>query len=136
MLRFNAYLSFDGQCEEAFKLYERCLGGKIAFMAKYGDAPEGQQLPVESRNRVYHVTLNVGDQVLQGADAPAGYQKPQGFSMALQLNDTVEANRIFDALAENGTVQMPLQETSWAPLFGMVTDRFGTPWLINCDKPA
>ena len=55
MLKLTPYLSFDGQCEEAFKLYERCLGGKIAFMAKYGDAPEGQQLPAESRNRVYHV---------------------------------------------------------------------------------
>jgi PhnB protein len=137
MLKFNPYLSFDGQCEEAFKLYEKCLRGKITFITTYGESPGSEKMPSDMSKRIMHVTLTVGDQVLQGADVPSGqYQKPQGLSISLQLNDAVEAGRIFEALAENGTVQMPLQETFWALRFGMVTDRFSTPWLINCDKPA
>lgn len=136
MLKFNVYLSFDGQCEEAFKLYEQCLGGKITFMQTYGDSPMAGQTPPELHKRIMHVTLTVGDQTLQGADAPGGYQKPQGFTVAIHSNDAAEAERIFKALEENGTVQMPLQETFWALRFGMVVDRFGTPWIINCEKPA
>jgi PhnB protein len=136
MLKLVPYLSFNGQCEEAFKLYEKCLSGKITFLQTYGDSPMGQQTPPELHKRVMHVTLAVGDQVLQGSDAPGGYQKPQGFTVAISLNDAGEAERIFKALAENGTVQMPLEETFWALRFGMVIDRFGTPWMINCEKAA
>jgi len=136
MLKLVPYLSFNGQCEEAFKLYERCLGGKITFMQTYGDSPMGPQTPPELHKRVMHATLAVGDQVLQGSDSPGGYEKPQGITIAIHLNDAVEAERIFSALAENGTVQMPIEETFWALRFGMVIDRFGTPWLINCEKTA
>jgi PhnB protein len=137
MLKFNPYLSFDGQCEQAFRLYEQCLGGKISFMMKYGDSPMAEQTPPEFHKRIMHVTLTVGDQILQGADAPpGGYKEPQGFRVSINLNDAVEAERIFKALEGNGTVQMPLQETFWALRFGMVMDRFGTPWIVNCGKPA
>jgi PhnB protein len=84
-----------------------------------------------------HVTLALGDRVLQGADAPSkDYQKPQGISLSLQLADPAEAERIFKTLSEGGVVQMPLQETFWALRFGMLVDQFGTPWMINCEKPA
>ena len=137
MLKLVPYLSFNGQCEEAFKLYERCLGGKITFMQTYGDSPMGPQTPPELHKRVMHATLAVGDQVLQGSDSPSEqHQAPQGFSIAIALSDAAEAERIFSALAENGTVQMPIEETFWALRFGMVIDRFGTPWLINCEKTA
>jgi PhnB protein len=136
MLKLVPYLSFDGQCEEAFKLYETCLGGKITFMQTYGDSPMAEQTPPELHKRVMHATLAVGDQVLQGSDAPGGYQKPQGFTIAIALSDAAEAERIFKALSENGEVQMPLEETFWAMRFGMVIDRFGTPWMINCEKAA
>jgi len=136
MLKLVPYLSFNGQCEEAFKLYEKCLSGKITFIQTYGDSPMGQQTPPELRKRVMHATLAVGGQVLQGSDSPGGYEKAQGFSIAIALSDAAEAERIFSALAENGTVQMPLEETFWALRFGMVTDRFGTPWMINCEKAA
>jgi PhnB protein len=136
MLKLVPYLSFNGQCEEAFKLYEKCLDGKIIFMQTYGDSPMGQQTPPELHKRVMHATLAVGDQVLQGSDAPGGYEKPQGFTVAISLNDAAEAERIFSALAENGTVQMPLEATFWALRFGMVIDRFGIPWMINCEKAA
>ena len=133
-MKLNIYLSFDGQCEQAFKLYEQCLGGKITFMQTYGDSPMAGETPPELHKRIMHVTLAVGDQILQGADAPGGYKVPQGFTVSIQLNDAAEAERIFKALEENGTVQMPLQETFWALRFGMVVDRFGTPWIINCEK--
>jgi len=131
----NAYLSFNGQCQEAFKVYESCLKGKITYQGKYGEAPGHENMPPEWRDRIMHVTLQVGDDVLQGADAPPGaYQKPQGFSVALQLKDAAEADHIFKTLEQGATVQMPLQETFWAARFGMLVDRFGTPWAINCEK--
>ena len=137
MLKLTPYLSFDGHCEQAFKLYEQCLGGKITFMQTYGDSPMAEQTPTEWRKRVMHATLSVGDQLLQGSDSPPGlYQKPQGFSIAIALSDATEAERIFKALSEDGKVQMPLEETFWALRFGYLIDRFGVPWMINCEKSA
>ena len=137
MLKLTPYLSFDGHCEDAFKLYEKCLGGKITFMQTYGESPMADQTPTEWRKRVMHATLSVGDQLLQGSDSPPGqYQKQQGFSIAIALSDATEAERIFKALSENGKVQMPLEETFWALRFGYLIDRFGVPWMINCEKSA
>ena len=131
------YLSFEGECEAAFKFYERYLGGKIEFIAPYESKPGEYDVPAEWGKRIMHATLRVGEQVLMGADAlPNGYQKPQGFSLTLGLKDPAEAERIFQALAENGTVGMPLQETFWAFRFGVLTDRFGIPWTINCERTA
>jgi PhnB protein len=134
----NPYLSFDGRCEEAFKFYEKCLGGKIAFLKRYGEGPAGGETPPVPpgwEKQVMHATLKLRDGVLQGADAPPGqYQKPQGFSLSLAPRTEADAERLFQALAENGEVQMPLQQTFWALRFGVVTDQFGTPWIINCEE--
>ena len=136
-MKITPYLTFNGRCEEAFKFYEKCLNGKILMMMKYGDAPEAAKTSPESRDRIMHVTLTVGDQVLQGSDAPPQFfSKPQGFSVSIGLKDAAEAERIFKALAENGTVKMPFQETFWAQRFGMLIDRFDIPWMINCEKSA
>jgi PhnB protein len=137
MVQVTPYLSFNGQCEEAFKFYEKHLGGKISFMMTYGDSPMADQAPPEWKKKIMHVTLTLDDYVLQGADAPPGqYQKPQGFTISLGTDDAEEADRVFTALEEKGVVGMPLQETFWALRFGAVTDQFGTPWMINCEKPA
>jgi PhnB protein len=99
--------------------------------------PIADEVPAAWRNKILHATLKVGDEVLTGADVPADhYQKPQGFSVMLGLKDPVEAERVFQALAKSGTVQMSLQETFWAARFGMLIDRFGIPWIINCGKAA
>ena len=136
-VQLRPYLTFNGHCEEAFRFYEKCLSGKILFMLTYGDAPMAEQTPPGWRNKIIHSSLSVGDQVLQGVDVlPGHYQKPQGFSLSLNIDAVEEAGRIFNALSERGTVQMPLQETFWALRFGMLVDRFGTPWMINCGKPA
>ena len=136
-MQLNPHLHFNGECEAAFKFYEQCLGGKITFMMPHEGTPVGDQVPGAWRKKILHASLKVGDDVLMGADSPPDhYQKPQGFSVTLGMQDPAEAERIFHALAENGTVQMPLQETFWAARFGMLIDRFGIPWMINCEQAA
>jgi PhnB protein len=136
-MSLNPYLYFDGQCEEAFKFYEKCLGGKITFMMTYEGSPMAGQAPPGYARKILHAGLASSDGVLEGCDAPPGeYKKPQSFCVMLRPKDAAEADRIFNALAEEGTVQIPCGETFWALRFGMVVDRFGMPWLINCEKPA
>jgi len=126
-------LSFDGRCEAAFKFYERCLGGKITFTLTWGDSPMAKDAPAEWGGKICHMSLTVGDVVFAGADVQ-GYEAPRGFAILLGLSDAADAERIFTALAENGTVSVPLQETFWALRYGHVTDQFGIPWAINCEK--
>src|SRR5205814_2069378 len=130
--KLNPYLSFDGHCREAFQFYEQCLGGKIKFIQTIGDSPMAKHSPPEAHNRIMHVTLAIADQVLQGADAPPGqFSKPAGFCVALHFPTAAESQRVFNALAQNGKVQMPFQETFWSKGFGMLVDRFSIPWIIN-----
>jgi PhnB protein len=137
MMQLNSYLTFDGQCADAFKFYEECLGGKIVGMWTHAGTPVEGHVPPEWRNKILHATLDLGGDLLQGSDAPPDhYKRPQGFSVKLDLRDKAEAERIFHALAENGTVQMPLQETFWALRFGMLVDRYGIPWMIHCAQAA
>lgn len=135
-MQLSPYLSFNGNCEAAFKFYEQCLGGKLEFTYPYKGSPMEAEVPAEWHDKLMHAELRVGDRVLMGADAmPEQYQTPQGSSVMLAINDVEEAERTFHALAENGTVQMPIQETFWAARFGMLIDQYGIPWMINCDKP-
>jgi PhnB protein len=135
-MKWNPYLGFNGQCEAAFKFYEKVLGGKILMSMKYGESPMAGQTSPDWHNKILHATLAVGDQMLQGADAPPDrYQTPQGISVMLSVDAPTEADRIFKALSEKGTVRMAIQETFWAQRFGMLVDQFGTPWMINCGKP-
>jgi PhnB protein len=134
-MKLHPHLSFDGQCEAAFQLYARCFDGHILTMLSYGNSPMAEQVPPEWRGRIVHATLAIGDCVLTGADAlPGQYEKPRGFQVLLSIDDPVDAERIFQALAENGTVQMPLQSTFWAVRFGVLVDQFGVPWEINCEQ--
>jgi len=135
-MRLNPHLQFNGQCERAFKFYEHCLGGKITMMMTYAESPMADQAQPDWGKKILHATFALGNHLLQGADVPPErYEKPRGFSVALNLEDAAEAERIFSGLAQNGTIQMPLQETFWAMRFGMVVDQFGTPWMVNCGKP-
>lgn len=129
------YLNFDGQCREAFQFYEKVLGGKLEAMTTHGESPIAGEVPSTWRDRVLHARLMVRGQVLMGSDAPPGhYQKPQGLYVSVQVDTPADAERVFHALAEKGTVTMPLEETFWASRFGMLVDRFGTPWMINCEE--
>ena len=135
-MKLTPHIAFGGQCEAAFQFYERCLGGKILTMLAYGNSPMAEQVPPESRGKIAHATLTVGDNILMGADVlPEQYEKPKGFHILLGIDDPAEAERIYHALAENGTAQMPLQETFWAVRFGVLVDQFGISWEINCEQP-
>ena len=134
-MQINPYLNFNGTCEEAFRFYEEVLGGKIDSISKFGDSPAAEAHP-EMRDRVIHASLVVDGQVLMGSDAPANqYSRPQGTYISINVDKAADARRIFAALAENGDVHMPFEKTFWAAGgFGMCADRFGTPWMVNCEK--
>jgi PhnB protein len=133
-MQINPYLSFKGDCEAAFKFYEQCLGGRLGAIFRYAGTPLADKVPVDWKDKVMHGSLTVGEQVLMGSDvAPEGYEKPKGFSLSVEIKNTSEAERIFRELANDGEVTVPLGPTFWAAHFGMVVDRFGIPWLINCE---
>ncbi len=132
-MQVTVYLNFDGCCEEAFRFYERCLDGKIEVMMTFGESPMARDFAAEASGRILHASMTVNGLWLMGADVPGGgYEKPQGFAVMLGMSDAAEAERVFAELAEGGAVSLPLQETFWAARYGMVRDRFGTPWMVNC----
>ena len=133
-MKLNPYLNFNGQCEAAFKFYEQVLGGKIGSKMTWGEMPD-QQVPPEVQNRIMHVSLQIDDGWLMGADSPPDhYEQPKGMTVALHYQNASEGERTFNALAEGGSVTMPFQKTFWAAGFGMCVDQFGTPWLVNCEQ--
>jgi PhnB protein len=137
-MKWNPCLAFNNQCKEAFEFYEKCLGGKIVAMIGYGDTPAKEHMPANTGARIMHARLVLGDQVLMGCDAhpEMPYDGIRGNDVAVQVETPAEAERLFAALSEGGTVQMPIGETFWSLRFAMLTDRFGVPWMINCEKPA
>ena len=136
-MKFIAYLSFDGRCREAFEFYAKVLGGKIVAMISHGETDYAAQVPPEWQDKIINAHLTVREAELMGADAPPQYfQEKQGVSVSIQVETESEAKRIFDAFAENGTLTLPFTPTSWAKGFGMVKDKFGTPWMVGGGAPA
>jgi PhnB protein len=133
-VKANAYLNFDGNCAEAFRFYEKALGGKELHIMTHGDM--NPNAPAEGRDTVLHVHLMLGETEIMASDAPpSGYTKPQGLHVALNVDSPADADRVFNALAAGGQITMPIDETFFAHRFGMVVDRFGTPWMIVAAKP-
>ena len=141
-MQFIPYLNFDGNCAEAFDFYKDLFKGTIVHRGTYGEMPPDEKMPpmpLEAKDRVMHVHLQIGTQSLMGSDAMPGaseacggaHGKPQGFYISINVADTAEGKRVFDALAQGGQVTMPFDKTFWSEGFGMVTDRFGTPWMAN-----
>lgn len=132
-MKMHAYLMFDGQCEAAFKRYAEIFGGNLEMM-RYADSPEDMEVPAEYQQRVMHVCLTVGDQLLMASDnlPQYPYEGIKGCSVSLQVDNVPEAERLYEALSAGGSVQMELQATFWATRFAMLTDRFGVSWMINC----
>ena len=132
-MQVNPYLMYNGNCEAAFKYYEKVLGGKIEAMLTHEGAPESMPVPPEWKKKIMHARISIDGEVLMASDAPPGhFQKPQGFSVSLQIEDPADGERKFKALAEGGAVNMPFGKTFWAKGFGMCVDRFGIPWMVNC----
>ena len=136
-MKTNTHLHFNGHCLEAFKFYEKIVGGKISFVMTWGDSPASKEVSKEWQKKIIHARLEWADNSITADDAPPErYERPQGFDVILHFktNETAKAEAIFDRLSENGKVRMPFEKTFFSPGFGMVTDQFGTPWMIYCDQ--
>jgi PhnB protein len=134
-MRMNVYLNFRGQCEAAFNFYAECFAGQLGPIFRYASSPMAGTVPPDWQDKVMHGSVTVGGQVLMGADVlPGQYEEPKGFSLSVQLNDSADADRIFQRLEAEGHAVMPLEKTFWAERFGLVVDRFGIQWMINCES--
>ena len=134
MALLESYLTFNGNCAEAMRFYERTLNGKMQMMMTHAESPMGAQASAANRNRIMHSRLIIdGGQALMAADTMAGDppEKMSGFSLSLGYHTAAEATRIFNALADGGRVTMPPQPTFWVETFGMLVDKFGTPWMVG-----
>jgi PhnB protein len=132
MHQLNTYLFFDGTCADAMRFYERTLGGKLSLMT-HADSPMAAQMPPGSADRILHARLDFDGGMLMASDSMAGqpYGGMKGFSLSLIYPTAAEARRMFDTLAQGGQVTMPMDKTFWAEAFGMLVDRFGTPFMVN-----
>jgi PhnB protein len=134
-MRFHPYLNFGGNCREAFTHYQEILGGELEILGM-SDLPEGVEMPPGMGDLVMHAALTAGDGLLMASDAPPGEFHPaQGMYVNHTVADVDEAKRVFAALSEGGEVTMPFAETFWSPGFGICTDKFGTPWMVNTEAP-
>ncbi|HLW24882.1 MAG TPA: VOC family protein [Steroidobacteraceae bacterium] len=135
-MKLTPHLPFKGNCRQAFQFYADTLGGKILMQTTYGETPMAAQMPAHMREQIIHARMEFHGQSLMGADAPPDrYDGGHGIQLALGIDDLAQAKRTFEALSAGGTVTMPFQETFWARGFGMLTDRFGIAWMVNCEKP-
>ncbi len=133
----NTYLIFDGTCAEAVQFYEKVLGGKIVMMMSFGEMPGDMPMSADAKKRIAHARLAIGDKFLMASDCPPGRaEAAKGFNLNISVKEPAEADRLFKELSADGTITMPIQETFWAKRFGMLFDRFGTPWMVNCEKAA
>jgi len=127
----NPYLHYNGNCEAAFKYYEKELGGKVEMMLRYENAPPEMPVPPGHKKLIMHGRISIGGAVVMGSDSPPErFQKPQGFSVSLSIPDPAEAERKFKALCEGGSVGMAFTKTFFSKGFGICTDQFGIPWMV------
>ena len=132
-MKINPYVHFAGTCEEAFAYYGKVLGAKTSVVMKVGGSPAEEHMPKDWKDKVLHGEVTIDGHVLMATDAPpAFYLKPQGFSVTLHVDDVIEAERKFNALADGGSVGMPFSATFFAKGFGMCVDKFGIPWQVIC----
>jgi PhnB protein len=132
MPQLDNYLFFDGNCAEAMRFYHRVLGGEMQKMMTYAESPEPEQCAPATADRIMHACIVLEGRMLMASDCqPGQYQPPQGFALSLSYKTADEARRVFDQLANGGQVLMPMAETFWVDIFGMVKDRFGIPWMVG-----
>jgi len=130
------HLNFNGQCKEAFDFYAELLDGEIKFSMTWGEMPGGaDQFPPETHKLIMHTTLEVDGHLLMGADSPPDrYTEPKGMTVSIGVKDKGKGERVFNALAKDGKVTMPFEQTFWSQGFGMCVDRFGIPWMVNTEQ--
>ncbi len=142
MAHVNAYMTFNGNCEDAFNFYRSVFGGEFKVFSRFGDMPpmEGMPMPAEAANKILHVALPISSEtMLMGSDSnPAMGDVPMGFNISLSatVQSKEEADKIFNGLSAGGNITMPIADTFWNAYFGMFTDKFGVNWMVNYDYPA
>lgn len=131
-MKFVNYLFFNGDTREAFEFYANVFDGEIAGMLTHRETPATKDVSEEWQDKIINAQLIIGDQMLMASDSPPQYRtEMSGFSVSVDMGDLAKAERVFNALADGGTVNMPFSPTFWAKGFGMVKDKFGTPWMIS-----
>jgi PhnB protein len=132
----NLHLVFPGNCREAFAFYKKTFGTEIVMSMTFGEAPVGTPVPPDAKDLIMHIAMHLGNSTLMGCDTPPGRQEAMGgFQISLDFTDESELKRVFAALSEGASVQMPLAATFWSPLFGMLKDRFGVGWMLSIAQP-
>ena len=135
-MRINPYLIFNGDCKAAFTFYAQALPGRIDVMMTFGESPAREHFPADLHNLIIHTSLSIDDQAIMGSDTTPDRPTDDmaACSISLNVDSIAEAERVFAALSDDGSVQMPLEATFWAARFGMLVDRFGVSWMVNCEK--
>lgn len=135
----QSYLFFNGRCEEALEFYKSAIGAKVDMLMRFSESPEppppGMVLPGHE-NKVMHASFHVGETMIMASDGCGENQSFQGFSLSLGVATEEEADKYFNALAEGGKVEMPLDKTFWSPRYGMLTDKFGMGWMVSVVQPC
>jgi PhnB protein len=134
-MAFHPYLTFGGNCREAFTRYREIFGGELVLLPM-SEMPSDQPAPPDQADLIMHAALTFEGHLLMASDDPTGnFQGVQGMHVNYTVPDVAEAERVFEALADGGEVTMPIAETFWSPMFGMCIDRFGTPWMVDAGAP-
>lgn len=131
-MKLNPYLAFNGNCEEAMNFYKDCFNGSMESMSRFGDSPMANE---QNKDKILHAVLRFDDNVLMGSDSMDGKAIQGGRSVSLALDVNKEQGEtLFNKMAQGGTVTMPFEKTFWGAMFGMLTDKFGIHWMLNCDE--
>lgn len=138
MAQINPYLNFPGNAEEAFNFYKSIFGGDFPMIMRFGDTPEAGTVAEEDKNKLMHIALPIGGNVLMASDAVgdmcATFKPGNNISLSVSADSKADADRIFNGLAAGGTVKMPMDNTFWGAYFGMVDDKFGVQWMVSYDE--
>ena len=130
-MKVQPYVFFDGKCDEALEFYQRALGAKVTAVMRWKEAPDQSMITPGQENKVMHSEFQVGETVILASDGRCmGKPSFQGFALTITADNDADAKRMFNALGDGGQVQMPLEKTFFASLFGMVADKFGVSWMI------
>ena len=133
-MKMNTYVNFAGKCADAFRFYERYLGGKVGMMMTHGEAPEPSRVNPAQKDAVLHARISIGGTELMGADIPSAEPMRSAY-LSLGVESDAEAERVFAALSDGGEIFMPMQETFFATRFAQLRDRFGINWMIMHERP-
>lgn len=131
-MRVEPYLSLDGRCEDAIEFYKKSLGAQVEMIMRFKDSPDPGMFTPGMEEKIMHASFKIGETTIMASDGRCNPDTElKGFNLAIQADSIDEAERLFAALSDGGTVTMPIEETFWSPRFGMVTDKFGVHWMVD-----